>query len=85
VPRSLLCRDGWRTPVGHFHIIAKDANHHSGSFGLIVDASGQIIDPNATHSAPVPRGGHYEPAPMPYFMQFARMIGMHNSSPHSTC
>jgi hypothetical protein len=81
--RVVLCspiasgKEGWRTPTGHFRIIAKDANHRSGSFGSVVDSSGQVINGNATPSSPVPRGAHYEPAPMPYFMEFAPMVGMH--------
>ncbi len=70
-------KDGRKTPTGHFRIISKDIDHHSGSFGSIVDATGRILNSNATPGTRVPRDGHYEPAPMPYFMEFAPMVGMH--------
>jgi hypothetical protein len=70
-------KDGWRTPTGHFHIISKDLDHRSGSFGLIVDNFGRIMDASATPATRLPAGGHYEPAPMPYFMEFAPMVGLH--------
>jgi L,D-transpeptidase-like protein len=70
-------KEGWGTPTGNFRIIRKDLNHRSGSFGLIVDSYGRIINPNATPSSYVPRGCRYEPAPMPYFMEFRKSVGMH--------
>jgi lipoprotein-anchoring transpeptidase ErfK/SrfK len=70
-------KDGWRTPVGNFRITSKDLNHTSGSFGLIVDRSGRIVNPNASPGSYVPAGCHYMAAPMPYFMEFSRYIGMH--------
>jgi L,D-transpeptidase catalytic domain len=70
-------KEGWGTPAGRFHIIKKDANHVSADFGLVVDSYGRIIDPNATPSSPVPPGCHYMPAPMPDYMQFGPLLGMH--------
>jgi lipoprotein-anchoring transpeptidase ErfK/SrfK len=70
-------KDGWGTPIGNFRIISKDLNHRSGSFGLIVDRSGRIVNPNATPGSYIPAGCYYMPAPMPYFMEFSRRIGMH--------
>lgn len=70
-------RDGWRTPTGHFHVLAKDANHRSGSFGLITDPSGRVVNSNATPASYVPPGCRYVSAPMPYFMEFAPRVGMH--------
>jgi len=70
-------RDGWRTPTGHFRVIAKDPNHQSGSFGLIVDAYGRVVNPSATPATRVPAHCRYVPAPMPCFIEFAPMIGMH--------
>ena len=70
-------KSGWQTPTGNFSISNKDINHVSRSFGLVVDASGRVVNSNATPSTPVPRGDHYEPAPMPYFMEFSSAIGMH--------
>jgi lipoprotein-anchoring transpeptidase ErfK/SrfK len=68
---------GWGTPTGSFRIISKDLNHRSGSFGLIVDASGRTVNPNASSGSYVPAGCYYLPAPMPYFMEFSRYVGMH--------
>ena len=68
---------GWGTPVGNFRVFSKDLNHRSGSFGLIVDRSGRIVNPNATPGSYIPAGCYYMPAPMPYFMEFSRRIGMH--------
>jgi lipoprotein-anchoring transpeptidase ErfK/SrfK len=70
-------KDGWGTPTGKFQVINKDANHVSADFGLILDADDRIMDPNATPSTHVPAGYHYEPAPMPDYMQFGPYFGMH--------
>jgi hypothetical protein len=34
---------GWSTPTVNFKICDKDINHHSRSFGLVVDASGRVL------------------------------------------
>jgi hypothetical protein len=70
-------KEGWGTPIGSFRIISKDLNHQSGSFGLITDSRGRIVNPNAAPGSYVPRGCHYLPAPMPYFMEFSKCVGMH--------
>jgi hypothetical protein len=70
-------KEGWRTPVGRFRVIKKDLNHQSGNFGLISDSSGRIVNPNATPGTYVPPGCHYLPAPMPYFMEFSKYVGLH--------
>jgi lipoprotein-anchoring transpeptidase ErfK/SrfK len=70
-------RDGWRTPTGHFHVMAKDVSHKSGSFGLIASAAGRVVNSSATPSSYVPPGCRYMPAPMPYFIEFAPKVGMH--------
>jgi L,D-transpeptidase catalytic domain len=70
-------KPGWSTPTGNFRILDKDIDHRSQNFGLVVDAHGNVINSNATPSSHVPRGCHYEPAPMPYFMEFSRAVGMH--------
>jgi len=70
-------KTGWSTPTGNFRIFDKDIDHHSRSFGLVVDAYGTVVDANATPNSHVPRGDHYEPAPMPYFMEFSPAVGMH--------
>jgi hypothetical protein len=55
-------KDGWGTPTGNFRVISKDLNHKSGSFGLIVDRSGRIVNPNATPGSYIPAGCYYMPA-----------------------
>jgi L,D-transpeptidase-like protein len=70
-------KEGWGTPTGTFRVISKDLNHHSGNFGLISDSYGRIVNPNATPGSYVPPGHHYMPAPMPYFMEFRKYVGMH--------
>jgi L,D-transpeptidase-like protein len=70
-------KEGRGTPTGTFRIISKDLNHQSGSFGLVMDSYGRIVDANATPGSHIPPGCHYEPAPMPYFMEFKKYVGMH--------
>jgi len=70
-------KPGWSTPTGNFRIFNKDIDHESRSFGLVVDAYGRVVNSNATPGSHVPRGCHYQPAPMPYFMEFSTAVGMH--------
>lgn len=70
-------KPGWSTPTGNFRILNKDVDHRSRSFGLVIDAYGRVVNANASPGSYVPRGGHYEPAPMPYFMEFSPAVGMH--------
>ena len=70
-------KEGWGTPTGSFKVISKDLNHQSGNFGLVTDAYGRIVNPNATPGSYVPPGCHYMPAPMPYFIEFRKYVGMH--------
>jgi hypothetical protein len=70
-------KEGWGTPTGRFRVISKDLNHRSGNFGLVTDSYGRILNPNATPGSYVPPGCHYMPAPMPYFMEFRKYVGMH--------
>jgi lipoprotein-anchoring transpeptidase ErfK/SrfK len=70
-------KEGWGTPIGSFRVISKDLNHRSANFGLVVDAYGRIANPNATPGSYVPPGYRYIPAPMPYFMEFSKCVGMH--------
>src|ERR1700721_4448421 len=58
-------KEGWGTPIGSFKVISKDLNHQSGNFGLVTDAYGRIVNPNATPGSYVPPGGHSMPPPMP--------------------
>jgi L,D-transpeptidase catalytic domain len=70
-------KEGWGTPTGNFRVISKDLKHQSGNFGLVVDSYGRIVNPNATPGSYVPPGCRYAPAPMPYFMEFRKFVGMH--------
>jgi lipoprotein-anchoring transpeptidase ErfK/SrfK len=70
-------KPGWSTPTGSFSVISKDIDHRSQSFGLIIDGSGRIASSSATPGTHVPSGFHYQPAPMPYYMEFTAAIGMH--------
>jgi hypothetical protein len=70
-------KEGWGTPIGSFKVISKDLNHQSRNFGLISDSYGRIVNPNAVPGSHVPPGCHYMPAPMPYFMEFSKCVGMH--------
>src|ERR1700693_814132 len=70
-------KDGCGTPIGSFKVISKDLNHQSGNFGLVSDSYGRIVNPNATPGSYVPPGCHYMPAPMPYFIEFSKYVGMH--------
>src|SRR5271169_947682 len=70
-------KEGLGTPIGSFRVISKDLNHQSGNFGLVSDSYGRIINPNATPGSCVPPGCHYMPAPMPYFMEFRKYVGIH--------
>src|SRR6201987_776835 len=70
-------KEGWGSPIGSFRVISKDLNHQSGNFGLVSDSYGRIVNPNATPGSYVPPGCRYMPAPMPYFMEFRKYVGMH--------
>jgi hypothetical protein len=70
-------KEGWGTPTGSFRIISKDLNHQSGNFGLVIDSYGRMVNANAVPGSYVPPGCRYIPAPMPYFMEFRKYVGMH--------
>jgi L,D-transpeptidase catalytic domain len=69
-------KSGWSRPTGNFRIFNKDVDHRSRSFALVVDAYGRVVNSNATPGSYIPRGCHYEPASMPYFMEFSPAVGM---------
>jgi lipoprotein-anchoring transpeptidase ErfK/SrfK len=70
-------KPGWPTPARNFRIFNKDIDHRSRSFGSVLNRWGRVINSNATPGSHVPPGGHYRPAPMPYFMEFSPAVGMH--------
>jgi hypothetical protein len=71
-------REGYDTPLGHFHIIQKDKDHVSSRFGDYDDANGNILQKEIDRDKdPMPPGAHYDGAKMPYFMRIVAGTGMH--------
>jgi hypothetical protein len=71
-------REGYNTPLGHFHIIQKDQNHCSTEFGDYDDATGKILMKEIDRKKdPMPPGAHFDGAKMPYFMRIVGGTGMH--------
>lgn len=71
-------KDGYATPRGSFSISQKSPNHRSNLYGQIVDANGNVINPDADiRKHRVPGGGKFIGASMPYFMRFIGGVGMH--------
>lgn len=70
-------RSGFHTNTGNFKITQKSPNHLSSLYGKIVDANGETIVADADSDMPVPPGGRFVSAPMPYFMRFNGGEGMH--------
>ena len=68
---------GHSTPRGQFSVVAKEINHLSATYGQIVDSRGQVIVGDANSSMPIPSGGHFVRAPMPYFLGFTSRHGLH--------
>lgn len=65
------------TPTGSFQVIEKDALHRSSLYGKIVDPQGRTLVTNADADMPVPPGGKFVNAPMPYFLRFTGGAGLH--------
>ncbi len=67
------------TPVGRFKIIEKVAKKRSNRYGKIYDRNGKLVVRNAaTTIDPIPKGGRFEGAPMPYFMRLTHTgVGLH--------
>ena len=70
-------RPGYSTPTGNFRVLDKNIDHRSSLYGKIVDARGRTVVADADSSMPIPAGGTFVNAPMPYFMRFSGGIGMH--------
>lgn len=70
--------EGRKTPAGEYKILERDIDHYSSSYGHIEDASGKVVNDDATPRSPVPPGCKYVPAPMYFFMRLTwDGIGMH--------
>ena len=70
-------KEGWGTPIGSFRVISKDSEPpvrklRSGQ-RLLRQNSQSKRDSGLIR----PPGCHYMPAPMPYFMEFRKYVGMH--------
>lgn len=71
-------RDGHNTPAGTYRVSEKIVDKVSNRYGWIENAYGRTIEHDASPGDPVPPGGRYVPAPMPYWMRLtATGIGMH--------
>lgn len=72
-------RPGFDSPRGHFRVLEKIVDKHSNKYGVVVDASGDIINGNATAGVSrVPAGGRFLGAPMPFWMRITSWgVGMH--------
>lgn len=71
-------REGYRTPVGRFHVIRKDEGHRSSVYGDYVDESGHVMKANVdSRRDRKPAHSHFLGAPMPYFIEFAPGYGLH--------
>lgn len=70
--------EGRNTPPGTYKILEKKQEHYSSKYGHVEDASGRIINDDATPRSPVPPGGKYVPAAMPFWMRLTNDgIGLH--------
>lgn len=70
--------DGHRTPTGSFSITEKVRDKYSNSWGRVVDSAGNTVDSDAKSGRdPVPSGGRFVGAPMPFWMRIKGPIGMH--------
>lgn len=72
-------KEGYDTPPGSFRIMEKIQDKRSDTYGWMYDASGQVVNYDADiRLDPVPPGGRFEGADMPYWMRITGGgIGMH--------
>jgi hypothetical protein len=71
-------KEGYDTPPGNFRIIEKVRDKRSDTYGYMYDAAGNVVSYDADIRVdPVPPGGHFEGAPMPFWMRIHGAIGMH--------
>jgi lipoprotein-anchoring transpeptidase ErfK/SrfK len=71
-------REGYRTPVGRFRVIRKDADHRSSLYGDYVNDSGRVVKANVdSRRASKPPHSHFVGASMPFFVEFSPSYGLH--------
>ena len=71
-------REGYRTPLGRFHIIRKDEDHRSNIYGDYVDESGRVVKANVdSRRDRRPPYSHFVGTSMPYFVEFSPAYGLH--------
>lgn len=72
-------KTGNETPVGRFTITEKIQDKRSNLYGKILNADGAVVKGDAdARKDPVPEGGKFLGAPMPYWMRLTSTgIGMH--------
>jgi hypothetical protein len=67
------------TPVGTFAVLEKVKNKKSNLYGKIYNKNGKLVRRNAKMGVhPIPAGGSFKGAPMPYFLRLTNDgIGLH--------
>ncbi|HCC21742.1 MAG TPA: hypothetical protein DEP88_10900 [Verrucomicrobiales bacterium] len=73
-------RSKYPTPTGNFQILEMTReDKRSTSYGKIYDADGELVNADAdSRKDPIPEGGEYIGAPMPYWMRISwDGVGMH--------
>lgn len=71
-------KEGYDTPPGNFRILEKIKDKRSDTYGYMYGADGNVTSYDADIRVDtVPPGGHFEGAPMPYWMRITGAIGMH--------
>lgn len=68
----------YKTPTGEYTILEKLRDKRSNRYGKMYDSEGKVVDSDAKSSDPVPEGGKFEGAAMPYWMRLTNTgVGMH--------
>jgi lipoprotein-anchoring transpeptidase ErfK/SrfK len=71
-------REGYRTPIGRFHVIRKDEDHRSSLYGDYADDSDRIVKGNVdSRRDSRPPHSHFVGTPMPYYLEFSPGYGLH--------
>jgi hypothetical protein len=67
------------TPVGRFAVMEKTSKKRSNLYGKIYNSSGRVVNSDAKRGRdPIPAGGRFEGAKMPYFMRLTYDgVGLH--------